>query len=128
MDHDSAATYLLSRPEAWLDFPFGPDVYVYKIHKKMFATLAGNDGAANMNLKCDPEQALALRDIFPSVQPGYHMNKTHWNTLVLDGSIPNGEIERMIDHSYSLVVRSLKKADRSALEIRYGTHELYKSQ
>ena len=79
-----------------------------------------------MNLKCDPEQALALRDIFTAVVPGYHMNKAHWNTVILDGSIPRGEIERMIDHSYGLVVKGLPKAQRTALEIRHGSDAIYR--
>ena len=73
-----------------------------------------------MNLKCDPAEALFLRDMFDAVVPGYHMNKTHWNTVILDGSIPRGEIERMIDRSYGLVVKKLKRAERVALEVRFG--------
>ena len=92
----------------------------------MFATLSINQGIANMNLKCDPEEAMALRDIFEAVIPGYHMNKAHWNTIILDGSIPVGEIERMIDRSYGLVVKSMKKSERTALELRYGSEALYR--
>ena len=126
MNYEQARTYLLQRPESREDFPFGPDVAVFKIDKKMFATLAHNDGVASMNLKCDPEQALMLRDIFDAVLPGYHMNKKHWNTIVLDGSIPVGEIERMIDHSYGLVVKSLPRASRQGLEVRHGRDALYR--
>lgn len=126
MDHKTTRSYLLSRPEAREDFPFGPDVAVMKIDSKMFATLAQAEGVARMNLKCDPDQALMLRDIFPAVLPGYHMNKRHWNTVVLDGSVPPGEIERMIDHSYALVVKSLPKAPRQALEIRHSKATLYR--
>ena len=126
MDFDAARTYFLSRPEAVEDFPFGPDVYVYKILGKMFATLGTEDGLARMNLKCDPEEALALRDIFEAVLPGYHMNKAHWNTVLLDGSIPRGEIERMIDRSYGLVVRKLRKKTREGLEVRHGKEAIYR--
>jgi len=126
MNFDAARRYLLQRPAAVEDFPFGPDVYVFKIHRKMFATLVDTESGARMNLKCDPDEALFLRDTFASVLPGYHMNKTHWNTVLLDGSIPRGEIERMIDRSYALVVRSLKKAERVALEVRFGTASLYR--
>jgi predicted DNA-binding protein (MmcQ/YjbR family) len=126
MNFDGARAYLKQRPEAVEDFPFGPNVYVYKICNKMFATLGETDGVARVNLKCDPAEASVLRDVFPAVQPGYHMNKTHWNTVVLDGSIPRGEIERMIDRSYGLVVRSLKKTDRTGLEVRHGTAALYR--
>ncbi len=126
MDFDAARTYFLSRPEAVEDFPFGPDVYVYKILGKMFATLGTEDGLARMNLKCDPEEALALRDIYEAVLPGYHMNKAHWNTVLLDGSIPRGEIERMIDRSYGLVVRKLRKKTREGLEVRHGKEAIYR--
>lgn len=115
MNYDSAREYLLSKPEALLDYPFGPDVAVFKIRGKMFATLGEEDGIARTNLKCDPDEAAALRDIFPAVLPGYHMNKLHWNTVLLDGSVPVGELERMIDSSYALVVKTLRKADRMAL-------------
>ena len=117
--------YLLSKPEAVVDFPFGPEVAVLKVKDKMFATLAAKGTEVNINLKCDPDEAVMLRDIFPAVLPGYHMNKRHWNTVVLDGSIPNGEIERMIDNSYGLVVRGLPRSKRVALETTYGAQALY---
>jgi predicted DNA-binding protein (MmcQ/YjbR family) len=126
VNDEQARAYLLSKPDAVEDFPFGPDVYVYKVSSKMFATLGHTDAAARMNLKCDPEEALALRDIFQAVVPGYHMNKAHWNTIILDGSIPNGELERMIDRSFGLVVKGLKKSSRQALEVRYGSDALYR--
>ena len=124
---DKFKQYLLSKPEAEEDYPFGPDVMVPKVAGKMFATYSLHEsGAYHMNLKCDPVEALALRDVFEAVHAGYHMNKKHWNTVVLDGSIPDGEVERMIDRSYGLVVKGLVKAKRRALEIKYGEHELYK--
>ena len=126
MNYKTIRSYLLSRPEAREDSPFGPDVAVMKIDNKMFATLIDSAEGARMNLKCDPDEALMLRDIFPAVLPGYHMNKRHWNTVVLDGSIPPGEIERMVDRSYGLVVKSLRKAQRTALEIRHGKEALYR--
>ena len=131
MDYKSAKTYLLSKPATIEDYPFGAEVLVPKVKGKMFATLSLNsnkDGilVAHMNLKCDPNHAFELRDIFPSVIPGYHMNKKHWNSVILDGSIPVGEIERMIDHSYTLVVKKLKKVEREALELGYGKEVLYR--
>lgn len=126
MDYQSSKTYLLSRPEAVEDYPFGPEVAVFKILNKMFATLGVEDGIARMNLKCDPDEANALRDVFVAVIPGYHMNKKHWNTVILDGTIPVSEIERMIDRSYGLVVKGLKKAERQALELRYPKEQLYR--
>ena len=126
MDEDDAQRYFLSCPEARLDFPFGPDAYVFKVRDKMFGLLGWRGEQARINVKCDPGQALMLRDIFPSVLPGYHMNKTHWNTVLLDGSVPPGEVERMIDMSYGLVVRKLKRAVRAGLEVQYGKENLYR--
>ena len=117
--------YLLSKPEAFEDFPFGPEVVVLKVQGKMFATLSSNDGLVNMNLKCDPHEARILREIFPAVTPGYHMNKQHWNTVVLNGSIPRGEIERMVDNSYTLVVCGLPASKRRTLETGHGRSALY---
>lgn len=126
MNYNSAQHYLLGKPEAVEDYPFGPEVAVFKILDKMFATLDEEKGVAQMNLKCDPVEATALRDIFEAVIPGYHMNKKHWNTVILDGSIPVGEIERMIDNSYSLVVKGLTQAKRRGLEVRHGRDAIYK--
>ncbi|MEM8496523.1 MAG: MmcQ/YjbR family DNA-binding protein [Pseudomonadota bacterium] len=119
-------SYLLGKPDAECDFPFGPDVEVYKVRSKMFATLGYEDDLARINLKCDPDEALILRDMFDAVLPGYHMNKRHWNTVLLDESIPMSEIERQIDMSYRLVVKSMKKAERQMLEVKYGSQILYK--
>jgi predicted DNA-binding protein (MmcQ/YjbR family) len=116
---------MLGKPEAYEGFPFGPDVSVMKVANKMFATLVGETGISSMNLKCNPDEAIMLRDIFPAISPGYHMNKRHWNTIVLDASVPVGELERMIDHSYTLVVKGLPRAGRMALEIRHGKELLY---
>jgi predicted DNA-binding protein (MmcQ/YjbR family) len=126
MDYQQARDYLLQHPEAWEDFPFGPDVAVMKVKNKMFATLVGNKDEARTNLKCDPDEALMLRDIFEAVQPGYHMNKRHWNTLILNGDVPTGEIQRMMDRSYGLVVKSLKKIERDALILAYGKDAIFK--
>lgn len=112
--------YLLSKPEAEEDFPFGPEAAVYKICGKMFALMFHQQGECRINLKCDPVEALELRHVFSAVIPGYHMNKKHWNTVRLDGSLPMGEIERMIDNSFRLVVKGLKKSERRGLELRSG--------
>ena len=117
---------MLARPEAREDFPFGPDVAVMKVCGKMFATLAMNGASARTNLKCDPDEAVMLRDIFDAVIPGYHMNKRHWNTVILDGDVPRSEIERMIDRSYGLVVKTLKKQEREALILAYGKEAIFK--
>jgi predicted DNA-binding protein (MmcQ/YjbR family) len=115
MNYEQTRSYLLGKPEAVEDYPFYPDLLVPKVRGKMFATLSNSAGVGQMNLKCDPDEALALRDIFPAVRPGYHMNKKHWNTVLLDGSIPSNEIRRMIDNSYRLVVMNLPRLDRQAL-------------
>lgn len=126
MDYDQAKKYLLGRPDAELDFPFLPDIAVFKVRGKMFATLVENEGVVYSNLKCDPGEAEMLRDLFPDVTPGYHMNKKHWNTVRLDGELPRGEIERMMDNSYTLVVKSLPKKTRQSLEIKYGSDVVYR--
>ncbi|MDO6562928.1 MmcQ/YjbR family DNA-binding protein [Amphritea sp. 1_MG-2023] len=126
MDYRTTRSYMLSRPEAWEDFPFYPHIAVMKIRHKMFATLSVEGDIARMNLKCDPTEAQMLRDIFSAVLPGYHMNKRHWNTVLLDGSIPAGELQRMIDQSYGLVVKGLPRKERLALELKYGTAQLYR--
>ncbi len=135
MNDKRAEKYLLSKPESILDYPFGLDVKVFKVKGKMFATLAlGKIGKKDvkhvnqgknsqdwwMNLKCDPDEAAALREIFAAVIPGYHMNKRLWNTVILDGTIPDGEIERMIDNSFNLVVKGMKKIDREYFQISDG--------
>ncbi|MCA6064469.1 MmcQ/YjbR family DNA-binding protein [Thalassolituus marinus] len=120
MTFDALRDYLLSKPEALEDFPFGPEAYVFKVQGKMFALLYQKDGNARVNLKCEPRQAQELRDVFSSVLPGYHMNKTHWNTVVLGGDVPSGELQRMVDHSYAQVVKGLTRAQRNFLETRYG--------
>ncbi len=81
----------------------------------MFALLAMEKVPPTANLKCDPDRALELRDRYEDVQPGYHMNKRHWNTVVLTGAIPEAELRQLIDHSYQLVVRSLPKKVAAAL-------------
>ena len=126
MDYQQAHKYLLSLPEAWEDFPFGPDVAVMKVRKKMFATLALDNGAPRCNLKCDPDEALILRDMFDAVVPGYHMNKKHWNTVALEGDVPSHEIERMMDRSYGLVVRSLSRREQEALINTHGQNAVFK--
>ena len=106
---DEARSYLLQKPQVTEETPFGPDILVYKIHGKMFATLGFDKEQGRMNLKCDPDRALELRDEYTAIIPGYHMNKKHWNTLQFDGSLPPTLITELIDHSYKRVVASLPK-------------------
>ena len=119
--------YLLSKPETSLYYPFGDEVKVFRVKTKMFATLSSGKYAKSaqvsdeakeyywLNLKCDPDEAVMLRDIFSAVIPGYHMNKSSWNSIILDGSIPKGEMERMMDNSYLLVVGKMTKKDQQSI-------------
>jgi predicted DNA-binding protein (MmcQ/YjbR family) len=104
--------YCLSKVSATEDTPFGPDVLVFKVGGKMFALAALDEVPTTVNLKCDPDLALDLRDRYEQVRPGYHMNKKHWNTVEIEGGIPAVELWRMIDHSYELVVKNLPNAIR----------------
>jgi len=96
-------------------FPFGEGVLVFKVNAKVFLLLLLDTHPLTMNLKCDPGLAIDLRERYESVRPGYHMNKTHWNTIVLDGTIPQQEIRQMIDHSYEQIVLGMKKSERQKL-------------
>jgi predicted DNA-binding protein (MmcQ/YjbR family) len=119
MKTDKLATYLLKFPQTTEEQPFGPDVDVYKVAGKMFAILAPEDTPPALSLKCDPVIAMELRQEYESVLPGYHLNKTHWNTVILDGGVPDDELKKMISHSYEQVVNGLPKSLRvrlSALE------------
>ena len=124
---EKVKAYCLTLPEAVEDYPFGPDIQVFKIKEKIFGLMTYRKGVARINLKCDPEEAIILRDIHDDVIPGYHMNKAHWNTVMLNGKLPLGEIRRMINRSYCLVVRKLRRDFRKALEQRHGIEKLYRS-
>jgi len=109
MDLEDFREYCLTKPEALESTPFGEDTLVFKVGGKIFALASLDDVPPRVNLKCDPERALDLRDRYEEVQPGYHMNKKHWNTVVLSGRIPAAEIRQMIDHSYEQVSARLRK-------------------
>ena len=125
MDIEKVRKYCLKKKGVTEGFPFNEDTLVFKVMGKMFC-LTDLSRPFGLNLKCDPELAIELREKYEGVTPGYHMNKTHWNTVILDGSIPPGEIERMIDRSYALVVKGLPRAKRVALEVRHGKDALYR--
>ncbi|HEU5011579.1 MAG TPA: MmcQ/YjbR family DNA-binding protein [Roseiflexaceae bacterium] len=116
MNLETLCTYLLSKPGAVADHPFGPQPLVVKVGGKMFALVAEQATPPELSLKCEPAHAQFLRDSFPAVRPGYHLNKEHWNSITLDGSIPDAGIYTMIDESYALVVKRLSKAVRQHLE------------
>ena len=96
--------------------PFGPDTLVYKVVGKMFALTSPDEVPSRVNLKCDPERALELRDEYESIIPGFHMNKQHWNTVILDGTVPDELLEELIEHSYTLVVKGMTKKQRAELK------------
>lgn len=103
MDHKTVEEYVLSMPNARLDYPFGEDVAVYKAKDKMFALIPEKSKPVRISLKCDPVLAEKLREKYVTVMPGYHLNKKHWNTIVLSGEMPWEEVQDLIKHSYQLV-------------------------
>lgn len=103
MHIESLREYCLSKPGTEETFPFGPDTLVYKVNGKIYLLAGLDEQPARFNVKCDPDKAIELRDEYPAVLPGYHMNKKHWNTVILDGSITDRLIKEWIDHSYELV-------------------------
>jgi len=115
MNLESFREYCLTKFGATEGTPFGDDVLVFKVGGKMFGLASLDEVPTTVNLKCDPDLALELRDRYEEVQPGYHMSKKHWNTVELEGGIPEAELRKMIDQSYELVVRGLSKAARKKL-------------
>ena len=102
MDLESIREYCLLKPDVTESFPFGEDTLVFKTVGKIFA-LMSLDQDRQINLKCDPDRAISLREEYPFVIPGYHMNKVHWNTILLDGRVRQEQLKEWIDHSYALV-------------------------
>ena len=115
MDGDTIRAYCASKKGATFDYPFDMETRVYRVGGKIFMFMGDNANPPRMTLKCDPELAEILRREFPAITPGYHTNKRHWNTVLIDDSIPDAQIYEMIDHSYQLIVQSLKKVDREKL-------------
>jgi predicted DNA-binding protein (MmcQ/YjbR family) len=113
MNIETLREYCLSKIGSDESLPFGPDVLVYKVGGKIFLLLSLNDDPLQFNVKCDPELAIELREEYACVFPGYHMNKKHWNTVVVDGSVSSKQLKEWIDHSYDLVVRPLSKRKKS---------------
>lgn len=107
MDHKTIEAYVLSMPNAWLDYPFGEGVAVYKVgpkdDAKMFALISEGKTPLQISLKCDPQLATVLRGKYESVMEGYHLNKKHWNTILLTGQLDLDEVKALIRHSYQLV-------------------------
>ena len=116
MDIESFRLYCLKKPGTTEGFPFGEQTLVFKVMGKMYALLSLDDGD-RANLKCDPEYALELREHHPEeVLPGYHMNKQHWNTVIIESHLSDELISSLIDHSYDLVVAKLPKKTKEELK------------
>jgi predicted DNA-binding protein (MmcQ/YjbR family) len=103
VSHKEVEEYLLSMPNAKLDYPFGEGVAVYKVNDKLFALVKEGSSPVSVSLKCDPALAKHLREKYESVMPGYHLNKKHWNTILLSGQLSWEEVQDLIRHSYQLV-------------------------
>lgn len=115
MNKEAARTYCLSKPKATSDFPFDQITEVFRLGKKMFALMGTTANPGQINLKCDPPLGRDLREQYEAIKPGYHMNKEHWITVVLDGSLKPEMIRGLIDHSYELILKSLTKNQREEL-------------
>ena len=114
MTFEDLRAYCAKKKGVTYDTPFGPDVMVFRVMEKMFA-LAPIDLFESVNLKCDPERAVELREQYPGITPGYHMNKVHWNTVSTAGDVPEKLIRELVDHSYDLVKASLPKKVREGM-------------
>ena len=123
MNRDELRRSCLRKPGAIEDFPFGEQVSVFKVAGKVFAITDLNGDPLEVSLKCDPDLADAMRATHAAIRPGYHLNKRHWNTVTLDGSIADDEITEMIDDSFDLVAAKLTRAQRDELGL---THESVK--
>lgn len=116
MNIESVRTYCLAKPATEESLPFGPDVLVFKVGGKAFLLCPMGAESFRFNVKCDPDLAVELREQYAAVQPGYHMNKKHWNTIFVDGTVPAKLLKEWIDHSYDLVVASLPAKTREQLK------------
>jgi predicted DNA-binding protein (MmcQ/YjbR family) len=116
MDIESLRNYCLSKPAAEETLPFGPDTLVYKVGGKIFLICSMNAEPLQFNVKCDPEKVIELRERYECVQPGYHMNKKHWNTIIVDGTVSNSMLKEWIDDSYELIVDSLPAKAKAQLK------------
>ncbi|MGV8947586.1 MAG: MmcQ/YjbR family DNA-binding protein [Lutibacter sp.] len=119
MNIEEFRDYCLSKNQVIESFPFDEETLVFKVGSKIFALAGLENHPATANLKCDPEKALALREEYHEIMPGYHMNKIHWNTVIIDGSLSNKLIAELTDDSYNLVVKGLSKKQQK--EIGEGT-------
>ena len=114
MNIEELRDYCLQKRGVTEGFPFGEDTLVFKIGGKLFL-LTGLQNGDRFNAKCDPELAVELRERYNEVKPGFHMNKTHWNTVYMDGGLTEKQLHQMIDHSYDLVFKSLPKKTQAEI-------------
>lgn len=117
MNIEQLREFCVQKPFVTEEFPFGPETLVFKVAGKMFALTGIDSPELTVNLKADPDYSVELREKYAEVQPGYHMNKLHWNTVSFEGSLPEELLKELIDHSYSLVVASFSKSKRKELGI-----------
>jgi predicted DNA-binding protein (MmcQ/YjbR family) len=115
MTFDDLRAYCLSKPATTESLPFDETTLVFKVAGKMFALSDIESRPVRVSLKCDPERAVELREMYPAIEAAFHMNKRHWNTMTADGSLRDSFIRELIDHSYDLVVAGLPKAMRATL-------------
>lgn len=115
MNIETLREYCLSKKAVTEDFPFGETTLVFRVMNKIFLLVALDANPLQFNAKCDPDKAIELREEYDAIKPGYHMNKKHWNTVVIDGSISTSLLKKIIDDSYNLIVQSLPKKSREEL-------------
>ena len=115
MNIETLREYCLSKKAVTEDFPFGETTLVFRVEGKIFLLVALDASPLQFNAKCDPEKAIELREAYDAIKPGYHMNKKHWNTVIIDGSVSTSLLKEMIDDSYKLIVQSLPKKTRDNL-------------
>ena len=115
MNIEELREYCMSKKGTTEAFPFDETTLVFKVMGKIFA-LTDIDGDLSINLKCDPEKAIELRERFSCVFPGYHMNKIHWNTILIDGRVSDNQIKLWVDDSYDLIIAKLTKKQKEELE------------
>ena len=124
MEYQSLVDHLMSKRGVTKDMPFDFDTLCFRVIKKIFVLMAWQDDPIVISLKCDPAEAIILRQTYPGITPGYHLNKKHWNTVVIDDRIPDIEIKRMIDNSYELVLKGLSQEEKRRLDLLTSDDQL----
>ena len=114
---DVLRDYMLSKPATTDDFPFGPEAMVFRVAGKIFGIMPWEENPISISLKCDPDRAVLLREQHPGITGAYHLNKTHWNGVRMDDSVSLELVKELMDHSYELIVASLKKKVREEFDL-----------